>query len=181
MVEILYKCKLATWFSSCEKLKRQYFLPLVSNQAMSADGSVPNDKRCSSLFILCNPEGNRICCCIGLCWSCWMRWGLCECEFCSHWSSLLLLLKWHVFLYRKRSRSLSSRRHKSRSLTPRRHRSRSPTSRRHRRQRSKSTSLSPIGKSLISSTGSRERKDDSEMLRKQEEEKKRYIYSFKIF
>lgn len=140
--------------------------------------SVPYDKRRSSLFILCNPEGNSICFCIGLCCSCWMRWGLCECEFCGLWCSLFLLLKWYVLLYRKRSRSLSSRRHKSRSLTPRRHRSRSPTSRRHRRQRSKSTSLSPIGKPLISTTASRERKDDSEMLRKEEEDKKRYINSF---
>ncbi|VFQ76312.1 unnamed protein product [Cuscuta campestris] len=74
-------------------------------------------------------------------------------------------------LYRKRSRSLS----------PRRHKSRSPTSKRHRRQRSKSISLSPIGKPPRSSTGLKEQKDDSEMLRKLEQEKKRYMYSFISF
>ncbi|KAL3350128.1 hypothetical protein AABB24_022905 [Solanum stoloniferum] len=72
---------------------------------------------------------------------------------------------------RKRSRSLSPRRRKSRSPATRRHKSRSP--RNHRRQRSRSTSLSPIGKSPGSSIGSKEQKGISEKNKLDEEEKKR--------
>lgn len=78
--------------------------------------------------------------------------------------------------YRRRSRSISPRRHKSRSPTPRRRKSRSPTPRRYKRQRSSSSSLSPTHKSSSPSLGSVERKIVSEKMRKEEEEeKKRYI------
>ncbi|KAG6792517.1 hypothetical protein POTOM_001668 [Populus tomentosa] len=78
--------------------------------------------------------------------------------------------------YRRRSRSISPRRHKSRSPTPRRRKSRSPTPRRYKRQRSSSSSPSPTHKSSSPSLGSVERKIVSEKMRKEEEEeKKRYI------
>lgn len=94
------------------------------------------------------------------------------------WCPILqLFLINSVLLYRRRSRSISPRRRKSRSPTPRRHKSRTPTPRRHKRQRSRSTSLSPINKSP--SIGSLERKNASEKLKIDEEEKKRYIlYSY---
>lgn len=79
-----------------------------------------------------------------------------------------------MFLYRRKSRSISPRHRRSRS-PPRRHKSRSQTPRNYKRQRSRSSSLSPIRKSSSSSLGSIERKNASEKLRIEEEEKKRYI------
>lgn len=78
-----------------------------------------------------------------------------------------------LLLYRRKSRSISPRRRKSRSPTPRRRRSRSATPRRYKRQRSISTSLSPIKRSP--STGSLELKNVTEKSKKDEEEKRRYI------
>ncbi|KAI8555144.1 hypothetical protein RHMOL_Rhmol05G0151600 [Rhododendron molle] len=75
-----------------------------------------------------------------------------------------------MLLHRRRSRSVSPRRRKSPSPSPRRRKSRSPTPRRHKRQR---TSLSPIAKSDSPSSGSIERKNASEKLRKEEEKKRR--------
>lgn len=80
-----------------------------------------------------------------------------------------------ILLHRRKSPSVSPRRRRSRSPTLRRRRSRSPTPRHHKRQRSRSSTPSPIGKSSSSSLGSIERKNASEILRKEEEEKKRYI------
>lgn len=86
---------------------------------------------------------------------------------------------WHMlsgfdFLqYRRKSPSISPRRHKSRSPTVRRRKSRSPTTKRHRRQRSISSSLSPTHSSSPI-LGSVERKNAIEKLRKEvEEERKR--------
>lgn len=79
----------------------------------------------------------------------------------------------YFFNYRKKSRSISPRRRKGRSPSPRRHKSRSPTPRRYKRQRSRSSSLSAAHKSSSPSLGSLERKNASEKLRKEEEEKKR--------
>ena len=81
-----------------------------------------------------------------------------------------------MFLYRRKSRSVSPRHRRSRSPS-RRHKSRSPSPRHYKRQRSKSSSLSPIRKSPSSSLGSIDRKNASEKLRIEEEEKKRYIKS----
>ncbi|KAF3435185.1 hypothetical protein FNV43_RR22272 [Rhamnella rubrinervis] len=74
---------------------------------------------------------------------------------------------------RRKSRSVSPRRRRSRSPTVRRRRSHSRTLRHHKRQRSRSSSLSPIRKSSSPSLGSIERKNAIENLRKEEEEKKR--------
>ncbi|KVI01766.1 hypothetical protein Ccrd_019947 [Cynara cardunculus var. scolymus] len=79
---------------------------------------------------------------------------------------------------KRRSRSISPRRHrKSRSPTPRRRKSRSPTPRRHRRQKSRSTSLSPIANSP--SIESIERKVVSEKTKiEEEQQKKRFQIEF---
>ncbi|CAB4298222.1 unnamed protein product [Prunus armeniaca] len=74
---------------------------------------------------------------------------------------------------RRRSRSPTPRRRKSRSPTPRRRKSRSPVLKRYKRQRSRSSSLSPIRKSSTSSLGLLEQKNASEKLRKEEEEEKK--------
>ncbi|CAL5438844.1 unnamed protein product [Camellia sinensis] len=78
-----------------------------------------------------------------------------------------------LFLAIRRSRSISPRRRKSPSPTPRRRKSRSPTPRHYKRQTSISNSLSPPSKSHSPSSGSIERKNAIEKLRKEEEEKKR--------
>lgn len=83
-----------------------------------------------------------------------------------------------MLLHRRRSRSISPRRRKSPSPSPRRRKSRSPTPRRHKRRR---TSVSPITKSRSPNSGSIERKNASENLRKEEEEKKRYINALFTF
>ncbi|CAL8108336.1 unnamed protein product [Prunus armeniaca] len=74
---------------------------------------------------------------------------------------------------RRKSRSPTPRRRKSRSPTPRRRKSRSPVLKRYKRQRSRSSSLSPIRKSSTSSLGLLEQKNASEKLRKEEEEEKK--------
>lgn len=89
----------------------------------------------------------------------------------------MLLLNGFYVLYRRRSCSISPQRRKGRSPTPRRRKSRSPIRRRHKRQRSRSSSLSPARKSSSASLGSVEQKNASEKLRKEEEDKKRYISS----
>ncbi|KVI10999.1 hypothetical protein Ccrd_010595 [Cynara cardunculus var. scolymus] len=73
----------------------------------------------------------------------------------------------------RRSRSISPRRHRrrSRSPTPRRRRSRSSTPRRHKRQKSRSSSLSPIAKSP--GIGSIECKIVGENLKKEEEDERK--------
>lgn len=99
------------------------------------------------------------------------------CIMASNFFSIFVLVCCSIylmFLYRRKSRSISPRHRRSRS-PPRRHKSRSPTPRNYKRQRSKSSSLSPIHKSSSSSLGSIERKNASEKLRIEEEEKKRYI------
>ncbi|KAJ0794399.1 hypothetical protein HanLR1_Chr00c3255g0871821 [Helianthus annuus] len=70
-------------------------------------------------------------------------------------------------LYRRRSRSISPRRHRK---------SPSPVPRRHKRQKSRSTSLSPVAKSP--SIGPTERKIVTVKTKiEDEEQKKRYITS----
>ncbi|MBA0655339.1 hypothetical protein Goklo_007834 [Gossypium klotzschianum] len=86
-----------------------------------------------------------------------------------------------VLLYRRKSRSISPRRRKSRSPITRRHKSRSPTPKRYKRLRSRSSSLSPVHKSSSPSLGSIERKNASEKLKKEEEERKRYIKYYLLF
>ncbi|KAG5529013.1 hypothetical protein RHGRI_029621 [Rhododendron griersonianum] len=76
-------------------------------------------------------------------------------------------------ILRRRSRSGSPRRRRSRSPASRRRRSRSPTPKRYKRQRSRSTSLSPLPKSRSPSVVSNGKKNAVEKLRKEEEEKKR--------
>lgn len=117
--------------------------------------------------------------------------GFGQSEIAKHCSGQYFRLKLNcvTVFYRRRSRSLSSRRRKSRSPTPRRHKSRSPTPRRRKsrspmprrskKQRKRSTSLSPSSSSPSTSAGSKEMKDASEKLRK-EEEKKRYNYCLTI-
>lgn len=83
-----------------------------------------------------------------------------------------------ILLHRRKSRSVSPRRRRSRSPTLRRRRSHSRTPRHYKRQRSRSSSLSPVLKSSSPSLGSIERKNATENLRKEEEEKKRYISYF---
>lgn len=78
------------------------------------------------------------------------------------------------FFNRRKSPSPSPRWRKSRSPTPRRRKSRSPSPRRYKRQRSRSTTTSPICKSRSPSVVSVERKNATEKLRKEEEDKKRY-------
>ncbi|KAH0453905.1 hypothetical protein IEQ34_018229 [Dendrobium chrysotoxum] len=78
-----------------------------------------------------------------------------------------------MILLLRRSPSPSPRWRKSRSPTPRRRKSRSPSPRRHRRQRSRSTTQSPIKKSPSPSVRSIEQTNSIEKLRKEEEEKKR--------
>lgn len=91
----------------------------------------------------------------------------------------LYLLTISMLLYRRKSRSITPRRRKSRSPSPRRRRSpSSPIPRRYRRQRSKSSSLSPIPKSTSPSFESPEH-NTNEKLRKDEEEKKRYTQNFR--
>ena len=91
---------------------------------------------------------------------------------------LIMFSKYCNLLTRRRSRSGTPRRRRSRSPTLRRRKSRSPTPRRHKRQRSRSTSLSPPPKSRSPSVVSTERKNAIEKLRKEEEEKKRYLHLF---
>ncbi|KAK2969586.1 hypothetical protein RJ640_023698, partial [Escallonia rubra] len=79
----------------------------------------------------------------------------------------------NVSLHRRRSRSGTPRRHRSRTPTLRRGRSPSPTAKRHKRQRSRSSSLSPLPKSRSPSLTSTERKNALQKLRKEEEVKKR--------
>lgn len=88
---------------------------------------------------------------------------------------MFMLSQTSILLHRRKSRSVSPRRRRSRSATPRRRRSRSRSPRHHKRQRSQSSSLSPVHKSSSPSLGSIERKNASEKLKKEEEEKKRYI------
>lgn len=83
-----------------------------------------------------------------------------------------------TLLHRRKSRSASPRRRRSRSPAIRRRRSRSPTPRRHKRQRSKSSSLSPLPKSRSPSLTSTEHKNALEKLKKEEEERKRYIHRY---
>ncbi|XXG70854.1 hypothetical protein AAC387_Pa07g0244 [Persea americana] len=73
--------------------------------------------------------------------------------------------------YSRRKSPLSPRRGKSRSRTPRRWRSRSSTPRRYRRQRSRSSTKSPIHKSG-SPSPSTDNKNAIERLRKEEEKKR---------
>ena len=80
-----------------------------------------------------------------------------------------------MLLYRRKSCSISPRHHKSRSPTARHLKSRSPTPKRYKRQRSRSSSLSPTHKSSSPSLGSIVHKNASEKLKKEEEERKRYI------
>nr|DAD24587.1 TPA_asm: hypothetical protein HUJ06_026052 [Nelumbo nucifera] len=86
--------------------------------------------------------------------------------------SSVLLLTFTSFTRRK-SHSISPRRRKSRSPTTRRRKSRSPTPRRHKRQRSRSTTVSPINRSRSPSLGSTERKNAIEKLKKEEEEEEK--------
>ncbi|KAK3022496.1 hypothetical protein RJ639_046711 [Escallonia herrerae] len=79
----------------------------------------------------------------------------------------------NVSLHRRRSRSGTPRRYRSRTPTLRRGRSPSPTAKRHKRQRSRSSSLSPLPKSRSPSLTSTERKNALQKLRKEEEVKKR--------
>ncbi|GMH25074.1 hypothetical protein Nepgr_026917 [Nepenthes gracilis] len=75
---------------------------------------------------------------------------------------------------RRKSRSISPRRRrKSHSRSPRRQTSRSLTLRRYRRRQYNSTSLSPIQKSRSPSLGSVERRNASEKLKQEEEERQR--------
>lgn len=118
-------------------------------------------------------------------------WGNCTC-FCishavvgcrdtfwsaCHYNSRFTVSQTYILLHRRKSRSVSPRRRRSRSHspTPRRRRSHSRTPRRHKRQRSRSVSPSPIHKSSSPSIGSIERKNAHEKMRKEEEEKKRYV------
>lgn len=84
------------------------------------------------------------------------------------------------WLDRRKSRSPTPRRRRSRSPPIRRRRSRSSTPRRHKRQRSISSSLSPLPKSPSPSLKSNEQKNALEKLRKEEEERKRYCFMLKF-
>lgn len=88
-----------------------------------------------------------------------------------------------TLLHRRKSRSATPppRRRRSRSPAIRRRRSRSPTPRRHKRQRSKSSSLSPLPKSRSPSLTSTEHKNALEKLKKEEEERKRYTHRYLCF
>ncbi|MFQ6648782.1 hypothetical protein Gotur_021832 [Gossypium turneri] len=79
------------------------------------------------------------------------------------------------FTLQRKSRSISPRHYKSRSPSARRHKSRSPTPKRYKRQRSTSSSLSPTHKSSSPNLGSIDCKNACEELKKEEEERKRYI------
>lgn len=99
---------------------------------------------------------------------------------------LSLKLNYFIVFYRRRSPSLSSRRQKNQPHTSRRHSSRSPTPKRNKRQSKRSTSSSPLSVSPYVSAGTKETKDASDKLSKEEEEKKRYNYhlhnlSFYVF
>ncbi|KAJ8628765.1 hypothetical protein MRB53_022088 [Persea americana] len=85
-----------------------------------------------------------------------------------------------VFQQAGRKSPLSPRRGKSHSRTPRRRRSRSSTPRRYRRQRSRSSTKSPIHKSGSPSL-STDNKNAIERLRKEEEEKKRLHEIHRLF
>lgn len=80
-----------------------------------------------------------------------------------------------TLIYRRRSRSVSPRRHKIQSPSRRRDKNISPAPRHYRRQRS--TTKSPVEKSRSPSLESLERKYSIDKLKKEEEEKKRYMHS----
>ncbi|KAG0487075.1 hypothetical protein HPP92_009170 [Vanilla planifolia] len=77
---------------------------------------------------------------------------------------------------RRRSPSPSPRWRKSRSPTPRRRKSRSPSPRRYKRQRSRSTTRSPINKSQSPSLRPVEHNNSIEKLKKEEEQKRRFLF-----
>ncbi|KAA3460913.1 Ribosomal protein S7 [Gossypium australe] len=91
--------------------------------------------------------------------------------YCSTSSMKLSTSQWAPDI--RKSHSISPRRRKSRSPITRHHKSRSPTPKHYKRQRSRSSSLSPVHKSSSPSLGSIERKNACEKLKKEEEDRKR--------